>query len=1132
MSGDEEQFPARRILDEDTKKRRYKVDWEGVNPDTGRAWSPTWEPYEFVSEALINEFKLKQRRRAASGLEKASRAALRDFDIKRNKSHTPSEEEYVSPPGEPEQEEESFPVRRVGQRSKQSIAKPRRKSEASGSGSSYKPSNQSTRSTELSTELSTIISSGSLRALQSQKASTSRRQSEPSLSTKHLSEKAQGKRRRQEDESMASTERSRPLPKKSKQQSQRDELECSPDQEGEESEDSEEEDAPVVLSRRKLTSGTGRPASMRPDSPERPKQRLSAIPESLRLKTASTSVSRTTHGTSDALAEGLFADCSILDQNGAQPPSARRVDPSHKDAAKRNGSTSAARHERAAQAGKTKKVSQPLSRKRSDEGTTRSVAEASLPSFKKKANGIAPAADASYSEHQRRPSASASASTSAWPLLDTASKEPPNYDMDEDSPSVIPDSAPQTALALSPVHSPPLDSTGRIVEGLSVRQSWRNSHPPGSRLAYANIEKPRMPVKVPEPEVFKSFLDSTQATEDIQQFSSQASPPDQSSSEEILKELTTSSKPVAERAFPSRHTGSQGLPPAPDATFNNFETAPEADYTMDPIPDSLLSANLLDDALTSAVVPDVSMTVAETMAAETGQGELPAVPPNITDQAPQDGMTQEQVCKDESGAVAPSTAADGNGTRVLGPAEVTETIEAEREVRSRVRQSTLLTNESIRQDLLIYVDSPAYYIHTKRSLTKQPTWDFELEATSDENEQVAWHLVLDMEKGEYKVEKRVRKFVTVTGDSGDDQVMSLYTDLLAAHAALKKTNDAATLRIGELETDIQFMREQDRAKGKQIDELALEKQRLEDDIRLLRQQVTLGVKQVELIWSAKEQKMRQELDKAQKQLEITKTMIRTSNIEELRGKAAQVEELQARERNRIAAEQAEKQRQAMRRSDVYSQFINSTFSRTAETPAGDGAAAGQAVSTTAEAESEEDGDFVGGSSDDSDGESSSSYESSVDVPQATAPLAVPTDLSEVQYPALPASELVNAALGSAEGILPGGLASISPAPTTYAADTHMTHIEDMSGETTEVTTSVSIAAPFAASQEGKGGDTQQSSSSGAQLESEEILELDSAVLESQLAYPCRWRKASGTECRALFQSQKELYDHVVDEHAT
>jgi hypothetical protein len=58
------------------------------------------------------------------------------------------------------------------------------------------------------------------------------------------------------------------------------------------------------------------------------------------------------------------------------------------------------------------------------------------------------------------------------------------------------------------------------------------------------------------------------------------------------------------------------------------------------------------------------------------------------------------------------------------------------------------------------------------------------------------------------------------------------------------------------------------------------------------------------------------------------------------------------------------------------------------------------------------------------------------------------------------------------------------------------------------------------------GDSQQSAqpdSTGSHshmIESEDILELDSAILESQFGYPCSWGQGAGSECRKLFASQK------------
>jgi hypothetical protein len=37
-----------RILDENSKRKLYKVDWDGVDPETGRAWSPTWVRKTYV----------------------------------------------------------------------------------------------------------------------------------------------------------------------------------------------------------------------------------------------------------------------------------------------------------------------------------------------------------------------------------------------------------------------------------------------------------------------------------------------------------------------------------------------------------------------------------------------------------------------------------------------------------------------------------------------------------------------------------------------------------------------------------------------------------------------------------------------------------------------------------------------------------------------------------------------------------------------------------------------------------------------------------------------------------------------------------------------------------------------------
>ncbi|KAH7028432.1 hypothetical protein B0J12DRAFT_609287 [Macrophomina phaseolina] len=50
---------ARGILDESA--RHYRIDWEGVDPATGKRWAPTWEPKRNANAALIQHWKQKRK---------------------------------------------------------------------------------------------------------------------------------------------------------------------------------------------------------------------------------------------------------------------------------------------------------------------------------------------------------------------------------------------------------------------------------------------------------------------------------------------------------------------------------------------------------------------------------------------------------------------------------------------------------------------------------------------------------------------------------------------------------------------------------------------------------------------------------------------------------------------------------------------------------------------------------------------------------------------------------------------------------------------------------------------------------------------------------------------------------------
>lgn len=1013
-----------------------------------------------------------------------------------------------------------------------------------GSGSSYKPSNQSTRSrsTEQSTELSTLISSGSLKALQSQK-SKARRISEPSTSTAGRS------KRQRQDDSPARSHLVRPSAKKSRKQLY-DHNNASYTSEETSTSD---QDIPVVASRTRLSIGSAEVsrAEIDHDAPAEPAPRLKAIPESLRLRTATTSISTITSAPSTIFSESIFSGPTSTRRHQEQlPPSARRADLSD-DGPAIASLSNASRRAQSARSGKSRLVSQPLSRRRSDDGPSR-LAEASLPSFKKASKQAALPTDESFHARERRTSAAITEPRQEWALLDHAGKAASPNGADA-SPLVIQDSAPLDEHTIPLVLSPPKQSNGSNTNRHPVREAWNQNHSPGSRLAYANIEKPRMPVKVPEPSVFRSFLQDTQTTEDIHQFSSQASPPEGSSSEEVLRDLTGQAQPVIERAFPTAglvldSQPTQDLPAdVPDVERKDPETAPQESshgvMLVESPPRPPVVETRRDTTVEHVANPDKTSLEAENTLAPTSAGTLQPTTP----------ASQPQTLS--------SASQQRHSKQVLGPSEIQDVLHDQRTLIAMVRTSILLDSEDTRQDLLAFIEMPGYYCDRKSksgfldhvmpivtlfhwpsgTLTAQASWEFELDETINDEGQTSWHLLLDMEKPDWQLVKRFRPYVTLSEDGvcrtsafarrgivssqvclqSNEQIMSLYNELLTAHAGLKKENDAAIIRLGQVENDLAFMHQQDRLKGERMEGLAADKRRLEAEVQVLRQQVALGVKQVELIWSAREKKLQQELDTARKQLKFAQVYVQKSEAAELLRKAAERDELVALDERRKAAAESDKKARALRESNALKEYQEFKASLQGS-HANYNEASDAAVISQVEAESD-DGDYVGGSSSDDGGSSSPSEDdSSEDMPaMEVEALETPLNFSSVQYPELQAAQPVNAALASAEGILPGGLASISPAPMPVESPMGVQHQEgNTSGDTTEITTSVSVERTSVNVERKEESQQSGTSSGGRLIESEEILELDSGILESQLAYACSWGQSSGDECRKLFASQR------------
>jgi hypothetical protein len=56
--GEDGYWPAIEILKE--RKHDYLVNWDGIDPETGRAWTPSWTNKAVVTEDLIEVWEAKK----------------------------------------------------------------------------------------------------------------------------------------------------------------------------------------------------------------------------------------------------------------------------------------------------------------------------------------------------------------------------------------------------------------------------------------------------------------------------------------------------------------------------------------------------------------------------------------------------------------------------------------------------------------------------------------------------------------------------------------------------------------------------------------------------------------------------------------------------------------------------------------------------------------------------------------------------------------------------------------------------------------------------------------------------------------------------------------------------------------
>ncbi|KAL8291405.1 hypothetical protein RQP46_002383 [Phenoliferia psychrophenolica] len=79
MADEGEHWEAECILDENRQKKLYCVAWTGTDPDTDKPYPPSWEPYNFVTKGLRDEWNAqkKAKRDAAARERKAAKLKVK-----------------------------------------------------------------------------------------------------------------------------------------------------------------------------------------------------------------------------------------------------------------------------------------------------------------------------------------------------------------------------------------------------------------------------------------------------------------------------------------------------------------------------------------------------------------------------------------------------------------------------------------------------------------------------------------------------------------------------------------------------------------------------------------------------------------------------------------------------------------------------------------------------------------------------------------------------------------------------------------------------------------------------------------------------------------------------------------------
>lgn len=324
----------------------------------------------------------------------------------------------------------------------------------------------------------------------------------------------------------------------------------------------------------------------------------------------------------------------------------------------------------------------------------------------------------------------------------------------------------------------------------------------------------------------------------------------------------------------------------------------------------------------------------------------------------------------------------------------------------------------------------------------------------------------------------------------------------------------------------------------------------------LKSQLTAGLAQVRLIEGAAKDKLRREYERMAAELATALEMAQRTGDHVIRAKAARADELERMERERLANERRLREAAQVREFARRQTEAAAVLQQHQQQRLGHNAFVNAAIG---EASSEDDANFEGGSSSSGDGSEESTDSDAEDGQVLQDALARNAQLAAlaqigVQVPLVAAAAATHLAVPMAaaieEGVIPGGLAVISPAmspqPSADLAEEDsalaaasadaMQVLEasvllaeaDTSGETTEQTTTVTTGTDSQQRQ-------QQQLNTSSEMTSDamaQVLVMDSEELPVGRRFLCRWDADMVDPCRFHCASRQALYLHLEAVHAS